>query len=180
MPIDDRWTTWTTAVTAISLTIQIVPMRTVQQSHLNPHLSNLTFSNLTHILHLSPLYPAHWKVCRSSWAIRWSSVWVNNFFFSLGKYYWPQLKGAFLCFWSPLKTQRIEQHVSRKSCIQWDAIKTSACRATKKEVKLFHDTVWKTSQWEFCFIWLETVICIHAFLFPKSQQLSEDTFQKKA
>lgn len=60
-----------------------------------------------------------------------SSISVNDCFF-FGKYYWPQLKGAFLLFWSPLQTQRTEQHVARKSCIQWEAMKTSACRVSKK------------------------------------------------
>lgn len=41
-----------------------IPHGNMQQSHFSPHLSNLTC-----ILHPSPLYPGHCKVCKPSWAV---------------------------------------------------------------------------------------------------------------
>lgn len=95
-----------------------------------PHILQI----LPHILQIWPVVFI-WALCiqhtgKHTELPEPSSISVNHCLFC--KYYWPQLKGAFLCFWSPLQMQRTEQHVARKSCIHQEVMKTSAWRVSRK------------------------------------------------
>lgn len=136
MPMYDRRTTCILTLTATSLTIQIFPMGTCS-SHTSVHIFQIWLVFFIQALCIQ-------DTAKYANLPELSGVWVNKCIFwggegGDGKYYWPQLRWALLYFSPPLKSQRTEQHVARKSCIQREAMKTSACRVTKMEVKLFHN-----------------------------------------